>query len=104
MGALWQDVKFGLRMLRKNPGFTATAVATLALAIGANTAVFSVLDPLPTIDSGLQTEILICQNRAFGELAGTWLVVTGRRNNQGTIRVPFYDLLRFSVSASAVSP
>ena len=46
MGALWQDVKFGLRMLRKNPGLTATAVATLALAIGANTAVFSVLDPL----------------------------------------------------------
>lgn len=46
MGALLREVKFAVRMLAKNPGFTATAVATLALAIGANTALFSVLDPL----------------------------------------------------------
>jgi putative ABC transport system permease protein len=46
MGGLWQDVKYGVRTLGKNPGFTATAVITLALAIGANTAVFSVVDPL----------------------------------------------------------
>jgi predicted permease len=63
MNALFQDLKFGLRMLAKNPGFTAVAVLTLALGIGANTAIFSLINTLmlrmlPVRDPGQLVELL----------------------------------------------
>ncbi|MEP7271295.1 MAG: ABC transporter permease, partial [Acidobacteriota bacterium] len=69
---LWQDARFGVRMMARNPVFTAVAVITLALGIGANTAIFSLINsallkPLPYPDSE--------------RLVSVWEAVPGGRRN-----------------------
>ncbi len=94
MGSLLQDLRYGLRMLAKNPGFTVVAVITLALGIGANTAIFSVVNgvlfrPLPYPDPG--------------RLVMVWMRFTdiGLPNDRNWVSAPeFRDLKEYNRSFS----
>src|SRR5262245_22284707 len=76
MGTLLQDLRFGVRLLTKNPGFTLVAALSLGLGIGANTTIFTLvnavlLNPLPVEESGRLVSIFTTDERNRGQFFNT---------------------------------
>ncbi len=89
---LWQDARYGWRQMRRNPGFALTVVVTLALAIGANTAIFSIVNALML--TGLPYAHPERLGTIFTRISGTGL--TGERHH---INGEQWELLRDQVPA-----
>jgi predicted permease len=84
MRTLWQDIRYGTRMLRKNPGFTAVVVVILAVGIGANTAIFTVINAVLLRSLPVKNPDELVQ-----------VVVTGESGRPDySFSYPFYEHLR----------
>jgi len=106
MGSLMQDIQYGMRSLRKNPGFTAVAILTLALGIGANTAIFSIVDwlmlrPLPVKDPQ-QLTVLAFQQGNAGFLQNTFSIAE-YRDLRSQLDSTFSDLIGYQVGMDGLS-
>ena len=90
---LWQDVRYALRVLRKNRGYTLTAVLSLALGIGANTAIFSLIDAimLKSLPVHNPQELV-----SLGDPTAVQSVSQGSGGNVRLFSYPFYKRFRDS--------
>jgi predicted permease len=86
---LLRDFRFGLRSMRQSPGFAVTAILTLALGVGANTAVFSVMDAVLLRSLPIADPQQVVNLRTSNPPRGT-----GTIDNQETFSYPVYDALR----------
>src|SRR6185436_6726257 len=92
---LWQDLCYGARLLRKNPGFTAVAMLTLALGIGANTAIFSVVNavllrPLPYPEPSQLVQLRTERSGKPNSVIGSVPFVEVKAQSQSLARVAAY--------------
>src|ERR1700693_352151 len=89
LDTLVQDVRYGLRTLAANPGFMATAVLSLALGIGANTAIFSMLNAMMLRSLPVEDPHRLVQLQSFG-----WPPVLPARSPEGYYTNPIWEQMR----------
>jgi putative ABC transport system permease protein len=106
MSSLWQNVRFSLRMLGKNPGFTAVAVLTLALGIGANTAIFSVVYvalPAPLPMPHPEQLVMVWSDNVGRNVVSPGDFSAWKQQNSVFQKLVAWDEATFSLSISAAS-
>ena len=111
MESLWQDLKYAFRILRKNLGFTGVAVATLAMGIGANTALFSVVDTvlLRTLPVSKPEELVLFEWQAGSAfrtngMRGSFLPNAPGTRGASMFRYDTFEKLRQAQNTNSASP